>query len=253
MKRIGLRGCAVWTRARGRGRDVRAAGRRRRRSRGSAAPDTRQSIGVTLGGFFVTREDSRVDGGRAGRGPVGCAAALVRHRGLQRLLLRRRVARRSRRSTSRWASASGITRRPCRASTATCENANGGGDRAGAEAPGRPGDRRPCASSRSAATASQPYIGGGIGAFNWRYSESGEFVDTSDDSIFRNTYVAKGWTAGPVVLGGIRFPVGDAFTIGGEVRWQRAEGDTDRDETGLLGDKIDLGGWNAAVTFHFRF
>jgi outer membrane protein W len=99
----------------------------------------------------------------------------------------------------------------------------------------------------------EPYIGAGIGAINWRYSESGEFVDTSDDSIFRNTYVAKGWAAGPVILGGLRFPVGDAFTIGGEARWQKAEGDTDRAESGLLGDKIDLGGWNAAVTFHLRF
>ena len=98
-----------------------------------------------------------------------------------------------------------------------------------------------------------PYVGAGIGAFNWRYSESGEFVDTSDNSIFRNTYVAKGWTAGPVILAGIRFPIADALTLGGEARWQKAEGDTDREETGLLGDKIDLGGWHAAVTFHFRF
>ena len=98
-----------------------------------------------------------------------------------------------------------------------------------------------------------PYVGAGIGAFNWRYSESGEFVDTFDDSIFRNTYVAKGWAVGPVILGGIRAPIGEAFTLGGELRWQKAEGDTDRDETGLLGDKVDLGGWHAAVTFHFRF
>jgi hypothetical protein len=98
-----------------------------------------------------------------------------------------------------------------------------------------------------------PYVGAGIGAFNWRYSESGEFVDNFDDSIFRNTYVAKGWTVGPVILGGIRFPIGEAFTIGGEARWQKADGDTDIDESGLLGDKIDLGGWHAGVTFHLRF
>ncbi len=99
----------------------------------------------------------------------------------------------------------------------------------------------------------QPYFGGGIGAINWRYSESGEFVDPSNDDTFRNTYVAKGWAAGPVFLAGIRFPVADAFTIGGEGRWQKAHGDTDREESGLLGDKIDLGGWTVAGTFHFRF
>ena len=99
----------------------------------------------------------------------------------------------------------------------------------------------------------EPYVGAGIGAINWRYSESGEFVDPNNDETFRATYVAKGWAAGPVILGGIRFSVADAFTIGGEARWQKAEGDTDREESGLLGDKIDLGGWNVAVTFHFRF
>jgi hypothetical protein len=99
----------------------------------------------------------------------------------------------------------------------------------------------------------EPYVGVGIGAFNWRYSESGEFVDTSDNSIFRNTYVAKGTAVGPVILGGIRAPIADVFAIGGELRWQRAEGDTDRDESGLLGDKVDLGGWHANVTFHLRF
>ncbi len=98
-----------------------------------------------------------------------------------------------------------------------------------------------------------PYVGAGIGAINWRYSESGEFVDPSNDETFRATYVAKGWAAGPVILAGLRFPVADAFTIGGEARWQKAEGDTDREESGLLGDKVDLGGWSAAVTFHFRF
>lgn len=99
----------------------------------------------------------------------------------------------------------------------------------------------------------EPYIGAGIGAFNWRYSESGEFVDFSDNSIFRNRYIANGTAVGPVVLAGIRAPFADVWSIGGEVRWQRAEGDTKPDESGLLGDKIDLGGWNAALTLHIRF
>jgi outer membrane protein W len=99
----------------------------------------------------------------------------------------------------------------------------------------------------------EPYIGAGIGAFNWRYSETGDFVDTSNNDIFPATYVAKGTALGPVILAGIRAPVADAFAIGGEVRWQRADGDTDRDESGLLGDRIDLGGWHANVTFHLRF
>ena len=54
----------------------------------------------------------------------------------------------------------------------------------------------------------EPYIGGGVGDFNWRYSESGEFVDFTDGSIFRGTFVGERHRVGPVILGGVRFPVG---------------------------------------------
>jgi len=100
----------------------------------------------------------------------------------------------------------------------------------------------------------EPYVGAGIGVFNWRYSEVGEFVDfEGGGAIFRNRYVAKGTAVGPVVLAGLRAPFGDIWDFGGEIRWQRAEGDTKAVETELLGNKIDLGGWNAGVTLHLRF
>ena len=99
----------------------------------------------------------------------------------------------------------------------------------------------------------EPYIGVGIGAFNWRYSETGEFVDTSDSSIFRATYKANGTAIGPVILAGIRAPIADVWDIGGEVQFQRASGDTKRAESGLLADKIDLGGVSALLTMHIRF
>ena len=89
-----------------------------------------------------------------------------------------------------------------------------------------------------------PYVGGGIGAFNWHYSEVGEFI-FQNDVTDNDRFVADGWAAGPVVLGGIRFPVSDVWTVGGEIRWQKAvgEGLIDQNEF-FLGDKIDLGGWN---------
>jgi outer membrane protein W len=97
----------------------------------------------------------------------------------------------------------------------------------------------------------QPYVGAGIGWFNWRYSEAGEFVDFRDDSIFSARFVDSGSSAGPVVLGGIRFPVSDLWLVGGELRYQKAEGNIESE--GFLGDKIDLGGWTTSVTFHLRF
>lgn len=98
----------------------------------------------------------------------------------------------------------------------------------------------------------EPYVGAGIGFFNWRYSEVGEFVDFSDDSIFPARYLASGNSVGPVILGGIRLPVSDVWTVGGELRYQRAEATIDNAED-FLGDKIDLGGWTANFTFHLRF
>jgi opacity protein-like surface antigen len=99
----------------------------------------------------------------------------------------------------------------------------------------------------------QPFVGAGLGIFPWKYSEVGEFVDFSDGSIFRDRFSASGTAVGPVVLAGVRFPIGDAFTTGVEFRWQKAEGDTKPSESGLLSDKIDLGGWTTAWNMHIRF
>lgn len=98
----------------------------------------------------------------------------------------------------------------------------------------------------------QPYIGAGIGVINWRYTETGEFVDFNND-IFRASFEAKGNEVGPVILGGVRFPVADVWLIGGEIKWHAAEGDTGGIDEGFLGDKIDLGGWTTSFAIHFRF
>ena len=96
----------------------------------------------------------------------------------------------------------------------------------------------------------EPYIGGGLVAINWQYSEVGEFVDF-DGTIFPARYVSDGTVAGPTILGGVRGLAG-SFVVGGEVRWQKAEASGLRD-AGFLGDKLDLGGWTTNFTFGFRF
>jgi hypothetical protein len=98
----------------------------------------------------------------------------------------------------------------------------------------------------------QPYVGGGIGIFNWRYSETGDFIDFSvpGRTIFRETYSNTGTSVGPVAVFGARFPMGNAV-IGGEVRYQKAEGDLD--DRDFLGPKIDLGGFHYSATVGFRW
>jgi hypothetical protein len=98
----------------------------------------------------------------------------------------------------------------------------------------------------------QPYFGAGIGIFNWRYSESGEFVDPAG-VIFREQYVASGSQAGPIALGGIRF-AGDTISSGFEVRYQGADAELGSRFAGPIAEpRIDLGGWTYQFTMGIRF
>ena len=99
-------------------------------------------------------------------------------------------------------------------------------------------------------SAVEPYVGAGLVAIRYRYSEVGEFVADNHD-IFPARYVAEGTAYGPTVLAGLRAPVGN-WSVGGEVRWQKAEG-KDLLEEGFIGDRLDLGGWTANFTFGIRF
>ena len=95
----------------------------------------------------------------------------------------------------------------------------------------------------------QPYVGGGLDVISWRYSESGQFLDRRDNTIFNNSYVASGTQTGPVTLGGIRF-AGDTAAAGMEFRYQGAEADLPEP---FAGGKIDLGGWSYLFTVGMRF
>jgi outer membrane protein W len=96
----------------------------------------------------------------------------------------------------------------------------------------------------------EPYIGAGVGVLNWRYSETGQFLAT-DRSIFRGNFVGTGTATGPLVLGGVRIPVG-SWGVGGEIRYQSAEGNLPVNED-FSGTKIDLGGFTYNFTIHVRF
>jgi len=98
--------------------------------------------------------------------------------------------------------------------------------------------------------AFQPYVGAGLGIYNWNYSETGEFVDFYDYSIYRDSYVASGTSVGPVAVFGARGRLSRSFTLGMEVRLQWGEADLSQD---FLGDKLDLSGTSILSTFTYRF
>jgi hypothetical protein len=96
----------------------------------------------------------------------------------------------------------------------------------------------------------QPYFGGGLAVVNWKYRESGEFIDfNAGREIFVDTFEATGNSTGAVVLGGVRF-AGQRFSAGGEIRYLNADGDLPSD---FSAPKIDLGGWSYNFTVGARF
>ena len=103
---------------------------------------------------------------------------------------------------------------------------------------------------RPRGSAVEPYVGGGIVAIRYRYSEVGEFVANNRD-IFPARYTAEGTAVGPTALAGVRAPIGN-WAVGGEVRWQKAEAKGLLKQE-FLGDKFDLGGWTANFTLGVRF
>jgi outer membrane protein W len=98
----------------------------------------------------------------------------------------------------------------------------------------------------------QPFVGAGLGMFSWTYSESGAFLDPSDNTVFSDEFRAHGDTAGHVALFGVRVPAGThAFNF--EWRYQSGLGKTGGLAAGFLGDRIDLGGGTIMIGFVGRF
>jgi len=100
----------------------------------------------------------------------------------------------------------------------------------------------------------QPYAGGGLVMSYFNYTESGEFVDIDNSVIFNAKFTAKDIAFGPVILGGIRVPVGgDVYALNFEGRYQWVVGKTGGIDAGFLGEKLDLGGLFLTGSFLIRF
>jgi len=100
----------------------------------------------------------------------------------------------------------------------------------------------------------QPYVGAGFALLNYRYSETGEFLDSNTLQVFQDSFSKRGTAPGGLLLGGVRFPIGgDVYGIGVEGRYTFGSGDTGGLENGFLAEKVDLSGAELNFSFLMRF
>lgn len=104
------------------------------------------------------------------------------------------------------------------------------------------------------ASTVQPYVGVGVSALNFHYSEIGDFVDPTTLDIFSDRFTTSGTAIGGLVLYGLRVPLGgDIYGLTLEGRTQFGVGNTGGASKGFLTDKVDLGGSMFNVGFLVRF
>ena len=96
-----------------------------------------------------------------------------------------------------------------------------------------------------------PFVGGGADFMHYEFTQTGEFVDFVDQSIFRRTFSSTGWAPGGHVFGGadIRVWRNVYLTAQGRYVWAHAELDPDFIDF----DGIDLSGFRleSGVTLVF--
>ena len=106
-----------------------------------------------------------------------------------------------------------------------------------------------------------PYVGGGVGAYVWKYREQGLFfVDPADPTQFRQGLATTdntdfGWH----LEGGARFPISQNVSLLGEAKYFQVEGDlggADNELDDLFGTdrpKLDLSQMTFTGGFAFSF
>ena len=97
-----------------------------------------------------------------------------------------------------------------------------------------------------------PYFGVGADIVYYEYEEFGEFIDfNSPDLDVRDDYfIDSDATFGLHAVAGLRFPLGDDFSLTAEGRYLWAK--TDMGEDFRL-NEIDLSGPSATIGFNIRF
>lgn len=96
-----------------------------------------------------------------------------------------------------------------------------------------------------------PYVGAGVGAMYYRFSQDGEFVDFETGEIFRSTFRTKGWGPMGLAMAGVDYSLAPMVAVTGDVRYQYAKADVGGNFDGF--DKADLSGFTTTLGLTLRF
>jgi hypothetical protein len=96
-----------------------------------------------------------------------------------------------------------------------------------------------------------PYVGGGGGFLWYDFTQSGDFVDFVDLSVFNDLFRSRGWTPSAHALGGVDVQLYRRLFLSVEGRYVWAAGKLGRDFVDF--DPIDLAGFRLAAGVNVLF
>ena len=96
-----------------------------------------------------------------------------------------------------------------------------------------------------------PFVGAGAGMMHYTFSQSGDFVDFLDLSVFPHTYWSSGWSPSAHLFGGVDVKVTRRMYFTGEARYLWSHSDLGTDFSGFK--PIDLAGFKMTGGIRYMF
>ena len=96
-----------------------------------------------------------------------------------------------------------------------------------------------------------PYVGAGVGAMNYGFDQTGDFIDFSTLAVGPDALHSSGWAPMAQGFAGVEWSLGPGWALRAEGRYVTSSATLSSDYVGF--QKIDLSGFATSVGFFVRF
>jgi hypothetical protein len=96
-----------------------------------------------------------------------------------------------------------------------------------------------------------PFLGFSAGMVWYRFRQSGDFIDFTDNSVFTSTLESTGWSPVSRALAGVEYTVSSHVSLSVQGNYLRAKGTLGTDFAGF--DRLDLSGFSTSIGLATRF